>query len=78
MLEPVSFVSGKAHFPLLVGRDYSEKGLGIAKTKLPLAVSGFYHLSSSSFALVQARGFNGKLLVTSPRLSSAFSCLISQ
>lgn len=29
------------HFPLLVGRGYSEKGLGIVKTKLPLAVSGF-------------------------------------
>lgn len=40
-MEPVSFVSEKAHFPLLVGRDYSEKGLGIVKTKPPLSVSGF-------------------------------------
>lgn len=41
MLELFPFVSEKAHFLLLVGRDYSEKGLGIVKTKLPLAVSGF-------------------------------------
>lgn len=38
MVELGSLVPGKAHFPLLVGRDYSEKGLGIAKTKPPLAV----------------------------------------
>lgn len=41
MLELVSSVSGKARFPLPVGRDYSEKGLGILKTKPPLVVPGF-------------------------------------
>jgi len=33
MVELVAFGSGEAHFPLLVGRDYSEKRLGIPKPK---------------------------------------------